>query len=131
MAGVAQESIWVRYSGGTPRPWLLANGQQFTHVNCTEIKQNKTKQSLLKQNKTNSPNPENLPGSLLPEECAKTSFLLYHESRWLISVLWSADLLGPGQGRSLSITESLETAVMCAAVSRQYNATGPHRLPSH
>lgn len=40
-------------------------------------------------------------------------------------MLWGADLLGPGQGLSLSITESLGTAVMCATVSRQYNATGP------
>ena len=41
------------------------------------------------------------------------SFLLWRGFWWPISELWGADLLGPGQDLSLSITENWGTAVVC------------------
>lgn len=56
-----QELPRVRQSNGTSRPWLFINGQQFIHENCTEVKQNRTKQKPTKHSrKQKNPNPENL-----------------------------------------------------------------------
>lgn len=81
---------------------------------------NKTKQNKVYENKTNPPTQKAFPGSLLPEERAEPKLSV---RKMTDQCVLGADLLGPGQGPSLSIPVSLETAVMCAAFSRKYNAT--------
>lgn len=75
----------------TSHPWLLRNGQQFVYVNSTEVKQNKTKQNLLKTNNKNPLTQITFPGYCWQECWVQVS----SESKYSIC---SSEPAGPSRG---------------------------------